>query len=430
MKRRFATKLILSGAALAVSAATLVSTTYAWYVQNSQVTATGVKGVAKDNEASSIYISKAVDLSAGKIDATWSSSVELAAGEYVNDGLTPVTLTGSSASAAGTFKDVNDNDVTSYTETNAFVYGGTYYTKPSTEYVKAFTIEIGKTYYKDSGHTEVATAFLAGNSYYNGDGSLAFAIDANPTKYYTLPTVSFTLYVMATTNTNVRPYIIVTNNSTVNNQTAYRNISMTGTDVATTDAFWVDALQALRMQIAVQKSDTTNKKWDDASFANYDLFDVAKSAYDGTSIYTDYVYNTKAAGLNETEFADEDFYDKATTYSSTETYYVKSGNSYVAADPQPADQTAITNGNYFVKSTLKGANAYYRGLVGSAPEAGFKETATLVNPTDSKKINKYELEAGQAYKFTFTIWLEGTDISCFDVCAKQLFDFVVNFDVE
>ena len=57
-KRKFVTKLILSGAALAVSAATLVSTTYAWYVQNSQVTATGISGAVKDNSASSIYISK------------------------------------------------------------------------------------------------------------------------------------------------------------------------------------------------------------------------------------------------------------------------------------------------------------------------------------------------------------------------------------
>ena len=81
MKRRFATKLILSGAALAVSAATLVSTTYAWYVQNSQVTATGVSGQTQDKDASSIFISK--DYAIAYNTANWLPGVEFVNADYI-----------------------------------------------------------------------------------------------------------------------------------------------------------------------------------------------------------------------------------------------------------------------------------------------------------------------------------------------------------
>lgn len=424
MKRRFATKLMLSGAALAVSAATLVSTTYAWYVQNSQVTATGITGSVKDSEASSIYIAKAATISAGSISAEWGPSVVLDNTNYVNGGLYPVTLTGATSALAGTFKDVNNTDLTTYAETSSFVYGGTYYKFDDPNYTKEFTIEIGTTYYKDSAHTQTASSFLPGNTYYFDDGTQAFTIDAAPVKYYTLPTMTFSLYVMSTTNTKVRPYVIVENKSTVNNQTAYRTIKYDTTNkINQGDEFWVDAVQALRMQIAVQESDTTNNKWGDASFKNYDLLNVAKK--DDTYVK----YDLKTGSKDESKFEDETFYKKATgAYDSGTTYYADAQGAALGSQPT---EEQYNNGTYYVEdATLQGANAYYRGLVGSAPDAGFVEENHLTNPIDANKIDKYDLTAAKAYKFTFTIWLEGTDISCFDCCSKQLFDFTINFDVE
>jgi len=58
MKIKRFTKLALAGVGLAATAATLTTSTYAWYVTNSEVTATGVSGQVASAGAGSLYISK------------------------------------------------------------------------------------------------------------------------------------------------------------------------------------------------------------------------------------------------------------------------------------------------------------------------------------------------------------------------------------
>lgn len=68
-KRSLITKLALSGVALAATAATLATSTYAWYTSNTTVTANNVSGAAADTGDSSIFVST---------DAkNWSQSVDL-----------------------------------------------------------------------------------------------------------------------------------------------------------------------------------------------------------------------------------------------------------------------------------------------------------------------------------------------------------------
>ena len=51
-------KLIMSAAALAACAATLTSTTYAWYTTNTEVNANGISGATASSGDTSIFISK------------------------------------------------------------------------------------------------------------------------------------------------------------------------------------------------------------------------------------------------------------------------------------------------------------------------------------------------------------------------------------
>ncbi len=388
MKNKFIAKLVLSGAALAVSAVTLVSTTYAWYVQNTQVTATGVSGSVKDNNATSLFIAKDVtyDSANSKFSGTWGQSVAFNSDDYdttqgtankvFNGALDPVTR-----NASGDFVDVK-----------------------------------------------------------NTIGDSAARV------------VQFTLYVQSnvasTTGSElyIRPYLRVKNTTSgdnVHTQTAYRDIagelSGSSTTLATEgNQFWIDAVQALRMEINVSKANSSSFETDkfDAISGSKKVYDVLSVAYNDdvtnylTTAAPNYTIITTNNGLTEANFADEDFYFKTTDIAlvSGKTYYTLdvSNNEYNAVGSPNVDYI----GTYYEKITLKGANAYYYGLVGSVPTAGFTEVYSAA-PATSGKIDRVEIDAANtAYKFDFTIWLEGTDAACFDSCAKQTFNFAVDFVVE
>lgn len=79
-------KLIMSAAALAACAATLTSTTYAWYTANTSVDAKGITGTTADTGASSIQIAKEKEE-----NKKWSSLVNLELSDITNyNKLTPL----------------------------------------------------------------------------------------------------------------------------------------------------------------------------------------------------------------------------------------------------------------------------------------------------------------------------------------------------
>lgn len=84
MKNKFLGKLILSGAALAACATTLVTSTYAWYTSNTEVTASGVEGESSANGDSLLLISTT------GANGTYSNSVDL---ELNSKNLQPVQYT-------------------------------------------------------------------------------------------------------------------------------------------------------------------------------------------------------------------------------------------------------------------------------------------------------------------------------------------------
>lgn len=131
-------KLFLSIASLAVCAATLVSTTFAWYTSNSDVTATGLEATSSAQADTLLLISK--DGSNG----TWSNTVDLSDVVKFNE-LKPVAYTaGENANTQGTFQTFADGAVTGQVTdaNNQYVYFDLYFRGGTAlkVYLQEFTI--------------------------------------------------------------------------------------------------------------------------------------------------------------------------------------------------------------------------------------------------------------------------------------------------
>ena len=87
-------KLIMSAAALAACAATLTSTTYAWYTSNTEVSASGVEGTSQANGEGMLLISTS---------GAYGSFSNKASVEIKSDNLIPVQYTAGTDHAAPTF---------------------------------------------------------------------------------------------------------------------------------------------------------------------------------------------------------------------------------------------------------------------------------------------------------------------------------------
>jgi hypothetical protein len=104
------TKLALSGVALAAVAATLGTSTYAWYTANETVSATGISGASAGASDASIFISKD--------HLKWSSTVTLTSADIAGGDLLPVEYNTSDskfydlgAVASGTYTAGNERTV-------------------------------------------------------------------------------------------------------------------------------------------------------------------------------------------------------------------------------------------------------------------------------------------------------------------------------
>lgn len=123
-------KLIMSAAALAACAATLTSTTYAWYTANTTVDAKGITGTTADTGSSSIQIAKEKDE-----NKKWSSLVNLELSDITNyNKLTPLQYNNDS-----TFTDLKGA-----LSTDGYLYFTLYFRTAKTSenvplYLKTFT---------------------------------------------------------------------------------------------------------------------------------------------------------------------------------------------------------------------------------------------------------------------------------------------------
>lgn len=249
MKRRFATKLILSGAAFAVSAATLVSTTYAWYVQNSQVTATGLTGAVEDKDTTSIFISK--DYQTAE-NPTWTSAVAFENSDFGEtkpnkaNTLDPIKLTDNAA--------------------RTFVFASNETTK---------TVN-------------------------------AVAVNTAQRRYV------FSLYLKSNTDiAKILPVIRIKNKTpeaALAGQTAYRAIKDTDSNDLVTkgSAFWTDAVQALRVSVKSEaESNTSTHEFTGGTFKNYEATNIARNLEKGNSDVTYGRYTVHKPTITNTTVFDE-----------------------------------------------------------------------------------------------------------------------------
>lgn len=94
-------KLFLSIAALAVCSATLVSTTYAWYTSNTEVTASNAIGGTAESGSSSIFISKD--------NSNWSSSVRFEQPDNENHSTNMIPVQPILEGESIVFRDLDDS---------------------------------------------------------------------------------------------------------------------------------------------------------------------------------------------------------------------------------------------------------------------------------------------------------------------------------
>ena len=124
MKFKGLTKLAMSGVALAAVAATLGTSTYAWYVINPTATVTGVEASTAANGSTSILVSKDGSNFSGKIKfgaADWNGSgtAYAAYNKKVTDGFVPVRPKGATDLSA--FYDATNSTKSDPTASSAYM---------------------------------------------------------------------------------------------------------------------------------------------------------------------------------------------------------------------------------------------------------------------------------------------------------------------
>ena len=182
------TKLALSGAALAAVAATLGTSTYAWYTTNPTVSANNIVAGTSDTGSSSIFISKDKSDVAKK---SWSSKVTLTSSDFMiaSPSLVPVSY-GNAGKFATTVVDTEANPKVTklgaaQTATNSVAYVQLHFksSKTTTEqkiYIKS--VSVANTTDVD-GSTDGNQLPVADNLLYDGTDNTKNGIPTNKATY-------------------------------------------------------------------------------------------------------------------------------------------------------------------------------------------------------------------------------------------------------
>lgn len=261
MKLRGLTKLALSGVALAAVAATLGTSTYAWYVSNTTATVSGAQGTtAGAATVGSLYAATNEMKEAGN----WSNNITLAEGtDYTSNALMPATKITSDKTTAY-------NKGLKYADSNA----STFTPSSSTGFVDKAGAEL----------TVAKGAYLE---------------------------FSYWLVSRGGNNVKVTPSLTISNTTTdftdATKQKAYSGSNLPGTSLATGSLFKVDAVHALRVEITNSQvvADSSASASTAASTQTTYLADRDFEAYSSPSNFTapgsgdaNLYYNSIVNGVN------------------------------------------------------------------------------------------------------------------------------------
>ncbi len=283
MKLKGLTKLALSGVALAAVAATLGTSTYAWYISNTTATVTGAQGsTAGADTSGSLYAASPSMYAQGK----WSNTVTLAAGSASEiasgdkDYETPVAL--QPVTLASAARNTAYNTAMGYTGDNA--------AKAVKEADNTFVDKEGKAVTKANG------------SYFDFSFYLIQRGD-NPRK--------------------VNPKLTITNTTTgaFKTQTVYAANGHLPTDdpaLDLRDTFTIDAVHALRVEITNSKAYTATKGSGSTLAVDTEKA-VATTIYDADRDFETYTTKTGMLSGGEANLYYNDIVNGVNLYGCTQT---------------------------------------------------------------------------------------------------------------
>ena len=416
MKLKGLTKLVLAGTALAATAATLTTSTYAWYVTNNKVEATGVSGAtAGDSVAGSLLISQN---SASTTPLNYTTKINLTS-DVQATALVPQT------------KAPKDSSNYYYVTTASTPQSGTKY----------YTANTSLTSFEEA---TSLTTFASNTVYYEAspitDGQVW--VDKEGKKIDSPTTVKFSFWLKSSsTMDGVSVYTKFANTATDVVAAAKKQTFYAGTGLPTGmvkgDTFAVDAVYALRMEVEQQAytitgatPDTYTLTADTTALADKDYYTRSGDAepYTYTKMTSVEVGVTDVTGKYE--------FTAATNGTSTKTSdaavikengCVENHNACYtdAADKYKSPQK--DSADIFDDHTGGDANIYYKTVMQSA---GWGTTAgTGVSPTlSSSNWTSLDLAKDVDNLITITIWLEGTDAQCWDSCIGQGFSLELLFE--
>jgi len=370
MKLKGISKLVLAGTALAATAATLTTATYAWYVTNAKVNATGVQGSVAGAAAGSLFIAPNTRAENSTTDKP---------GVYV----TKISLP--NAEHTGYYQPASGLDAQSLAKEDTYVKAddvtnGNYAGKKAN-----LVIKDGENY-SAAGESYDGEA----NYYYKTAQGAWGDKDGLPIDGKLL---TFKFWLKSSAAGNAAITLKVDNTTaTANTQKALAGTGLpaiNSTDVVQGQSFAVDAVHALRMKLD-KTPYTTNAS---TNALEEKTASITHNTYQVDALADNYnTANTTAATTNGIAFA---------TGGDAGTYY-KAIMGYA-----PFNTTGFGTENGTGVSTDNGS--------GDAP-------STTVNVS---------LGADEDTLLSFSVWLEGSDADCFDSCRGQSFkfDFEFNFTV-
>lgn len=396
MKFKGLTKIALAGAAVAVTAGTLATSTYAWYVTNSKASVDGITGATASVAGGNILVAQSLDGANGDIPGNFSTKFSIAQGNI----LQPLKVT----NASGTYSAVNGFiPVTPGT----FVAGSN--GAPGT-----LTADATLTSWVDEEGAAITVgtpAFASSSEGTEGDRRyMEFKIWLMSTD--DVASTTMTLKVTNTTTTATAP----------DKQTAYTTVGMGGAHEVG-DKFLLNAAEALRIAYIE----------DDYTFTEVETPDVADIATYYEKASSNGVANGNYVLTTDTALdSNKKYYTKAANATSTD-YKIFGVNEVTTTESNTSAEVT------FDASTGMDANEYYYGVMGKFAVGTTGTTSytysvaapTLNLPTKNQTGAGYAtlaLRANEAKKLTFRVWLEGTDAQCFDCCSGQNFSFEIAFE--
>ncbi len=277
MKFKGLTKIALAGAAVAVTAGTLATSTYAWYVTNNTATAKNITIVTQSGDGGNLLLDQSNGSNTDTRTGDAVTTLQLTSNNVAGANLVPTTPVKMTAADAVT-------DATTFATAKA---AGTLYTFASDVY----THVTGDTAYDSSATYMIASAATTAiDAWVDAQGAIQ-----------TTPYIEFKIWVNNTTaeTVTINAFKVVNTTTSVTKQTVYSRNGLPSAVGANDTTFAVDAADALRIGVM-------NSTYTEATGSGNGTIDKTANwtIYDKT-IFTEYTV-TNAATLDFVSSADGD----------------------------------------------------------------------------------------------------------------------------